>query len=359
MRLSLDPADDAAHGAHLRHVPGAYEWWYFDALSDDGLWMLACIWFLGNPFSPYARLAAARTPADPFVHNALFFALYNAGQLYAYHFTRFPRTQICADELRPATLRFGENHLTFNGGVYRLRLADENANRRRLTAELMFAPPTPDSGGARAEESPSPPALPELGAGGASHVWLPAAPTCRVSGQIALRERSNAGAEQITFAGDGYHDHNWGTLPFDAEVRDWYWARATLENERAAIVYHVERKEGPPDSHLLLFENGRLTRHDPQATVARSRWRVNGFGTVYATRLDVQSADTAATFLLRQRLDSAPFYVRTLSEAMVTTAGRVETGRGLGEWFRPALMSSPLAASAMKARIVDLSDDGS
>lgn len=347
MRLSLDPADDAAHGDFLHKTPGAYEWWYFDALSEDGLWALACIWFLGNPFSPYSRLASSQIPADPFVHNAFFFALYRAGQLYAYHFTRFPHAQICADELRPATLRFGENHLTFGDGVYRLRLADENANRRRLTAELAWTGPT--AAGQAADDA----------ANGQTHFWLPAAPTCRVTGHIALRDRSSVGAEHIAFAGDGYHDHNWGTLPFDAALRDWHWARAALGNGRTAIVYHVERRDGRPDSHLLLFEEGRLTRHDPQASVTRSRWRINGFGTVYATRLDVQSADTAATFLLRQRLDSAPFYVRTLADATVTTAGRVETGRGLGEWFRPALMSSPLAASAMKARIVDLSDDGS
>ena len=91
MRLVLDPAEDAAHGEWLRTKPGAYEWWYFDALSDDGEWALTCIWFLGNPFSPYYRLSAQGKNADPFAHNALFFALYRQGRLHAYHFTRFPR----------------------------------------------------------------------------------------------------------------------------------------------------------------------------------------------------------------------------------------------------------------------------
>ena len=72
MHLVLDPAQDAAHGEWLRRTPGAYEWWYFDAISDDGAWALACIWFLGNPFSPYYRHAARREAADPFTHNALF-----------------------------------------------------------------------------------------------------------------------------------------------------------------------------------------------------------------------------------------------------------------------------------------------
>ena len=141
MHLVLDPAQDAAHGDWLRQTPGAYEWWYFDAVSDDGAWALACIWFLGNPFSPYYRHAARREAADPFTHNAVFFALSHHGRLHAYHFTRFPRAQICADEVRPATLRFGPNHLFLDDGCYHLHLSDENANRRVLTADLTFRPP--------------------------------------------------------------------------------------------------------------------------------------------------------------------------------------------------------------------------
>ena len=58
-------------------------------------------------------------------------------------------------------------------------------------------------------------------------------------------------------------------------------------------------------------------------------------------------------FQLGTRLDSAPFYVRALCEASVTRDGSEETGQGMGEYFRPRIMSWPLVASAMKARIVE------
>ena len=375
MHLVLDPAQDAAHGTWLRETRAAYEWWYFDAVSDDGVWSLACIWFLGNPFSPYYRHAARGEAADPFTHNALFFALSHRGRLHAYHFTRFRCAQVCADEVRPAHLRFGPNALSLDDGGYRVRLSDENANCRVLTADLTFRPPAPliprpllprrgeaEQEG-RGKPGPYDPLTREgegrrLAAGereaGDSHFWLPAAPVCRVSGRITLREAQNPGAEAIAFSGRGYHDHNWGTLPFSSTIHDWYWARVALSDTRALIVYHVNsHRPRPPVSHLLLFDGGRLLRHDPQAHVELSRPRLNAFGTACATCLQAQSGDLAANFTLGHRLDSAPFYLRTLCQATLTMDGRTETGTGMAEYFRPRLLSSRLAASATKARIVD------
>ena len=343
MHLVLDPAQDSAHGEWLRRTPGGYEWWYFDAVSEDGAWALACIWFLGNPFSPFYRLAARREAADPFVHNALFFALSQHGRLHAYHFTRFPRAEIQADETRPATLRFGPNDLSADNGHYSLRLADENANGRRLAADLTFASPILSAAGGT-----------DWDAGERDHFWLPAAPACRVTGRIVLQEAHNPGAETLFFSGRGYHDHNWGRLPFAADIRDWYWARASLSDTRAVIAYHVDyHRPRPPARHLLLFDGGDLVRHDPQAQVALHRPRLNVFGTRYAAHLDVRSGDLAASFSLGRRLDSAPFYIRALCRADLTLGGARETGTGMAEYFRPRPLSSALVASATKARIVE------
>ena len=349
MRLVLDPAEEAAHGEWLRQTPGAYEWWYFDALSNDGVWALSCIWFLGNPFSPYYRAAALKQPADPFAHNALFFALYRHGRLHAYHFTRFPAGQITAAEAAPLCLRFGPNFLEAAERGWQMRLADQNANGRGLAATLAFAAPLL-VGAAPPQISEK--LLPQTSLD-RQHSWLPSAPFCRVSGRIELRETHNPGSEVIAFTGTGYHDHNWGQLPFDASIKDWYWARAALGGESSVILYHVQPHQGPPVSHLLLFERGRLTRYDPQATVRLSRPVWNGFGTGYKSQLSAAGAGLEAVFHFQTRLDSAPFYVRALCCADVQREGRREQGQGMGEYLRPRLMSWPLVASAMKARIVE------
>ncbi len=341
MRLVLQPDEDAAHAGLLQTTPGAYEWWYFDALSEDGTWALTTIWFLGNPFSPYYRESLRGRPANPYAHNALFFALYKHGALHAYHFTRFPQNEVQADPVRPACLRFGPNTVEWDGHAYHLRITDENANRRRLDADLMFdAPPLVSVGSPLANERDT-------------HCWLPAAPACRVAGQITLRERANSGGERLRFQGQGYHDHNWGTLPFDAHIKDWYWGRVILSADEALLVYHVRCHNSPPVSHLLRFAGGRLTLHDPAAQVALKRIRVNGFLMPYATRLEAQSGDMSAIFHLGARLDSAPFYARTLCTATVRQGERREQGRGLAEYFKPRPLGLRLVASATKARIVD------
>ena len=117
-------------------MPGAYEWWYFDAHSTDGQWALVCIWFLGCPFSPYYARSVQGQTSDPFKANAVFFALYNNGQLYAYHFTQFDGGVSAEDGLH-----FGPNALSLTNGLWQMSLSDENTNGRQLDAALTFTAP--------------------------------------------------------------------------------------------------------------------------------------------------------------------------------------------------------------------------
>lgn len=340
MRLILDPAEEAAHAAWLRQTPGAYEWWYFDARSADGQWALACIWFLGNPFSPYYAQAARGAGGDPFAAPALFFALYKEGGLHAYHFSQFEGGVDVGGGL-PTCLRFGPSTLSLTNGAWQMALSDENANGRHLEAALVFTAPPLQAAPVQSDLFDD------------THAWLPAAPFCAVTGQITLREAHNPGAETIAFEGTGYHDHNWGRLPFDAAISDWYWARAALGGTRAAVLYYVRPKgRSAALTHLLLFENGEMRRHETGCRVTLSRRVLSGLGAVYATRLVAEAADLHVEFTLEQRLDSAPFYVRALCRATVREGKTVEEGQGIGEYLRPRLMSWPLVASAMKARIV-------
>lgn len=340
MRLILDPAEEAAHAAWLRQAPGAYEWWYFDARSADGRWALACIWFLGNPFSPYYAQAARGQEGDPFAAPALFFALYQEGRLHAYHFSQFEAGVDVGSSL-PTSFRFGPNTLSLTNGQWQMTLSDENANGRHLEAALTFTAPPLQAAPVQSDQFDD------------THSWLPAAPFCAVTGQITLREAHNPGAETIPFEGTGYHDHNWGRLPFDAAIQDWYWARAALGGTRAAVLYHVRPKSRKAArTHLLLFENGKLRRHETGCRVTLSRRTLSGLGAVYATRLTASAGDLHTEFVLEKRLDSAPFYVRALCRATVREGEREEEGQGIGEYLSPGMMGWPLVASAMKARIV-------
>jgi hypothetical protein len=52
--------------------------------------------------------------------------------------------------------------------------------------------------------------------------WLPAVPHGRAS------VRCSIGKEEYRASGSGYHDHNWGDVPMQTLMHNWYWARASV-----------------------------------------------------------------------------------------------------------------------------------
>jgi hypothetical protein len=51
--------------------------------------------------------------------------------------------------------------------------------------------------------------------------WLPSVPCGRAS------VRYKIGNEEHRASGSGYHDHNWGDVPMQTLMHNWYWARAS------------------------------------------------------------------------------------------------------------------------------------
>lgn len=49
MNISTDHLDE---NPFPNKPSGGYEWWYFDALSEDRNWFFVIIFYQGNPFSP-------------------------------------------------------------------------------------------------------------------------------------------------------------------------------------------------------------------------------------------------------------------------------------------------------------------
>ena len=56
--------------------PGSYEWWYFDAISDDGRWAIVSIYFLGSPMSTYYKAVVDGRRLKPSDWCGVFFSLH-------------------------------------------------------------------------------------------------------------------------------------------------------------------------------------------------------------------------------------------------------------------------------------------
>jgi hypothetical protein len=56
--------------------------------------------------------------------------------------------------------------------------------------------------------------------------WLPSVP------QGVAQVSYKIGREEYRASGSGYHDHNWGNVPMQTLMHNWYWARANILHHR-------------------------------------------------------------------------------------------------------------------------------
>ena len=330
----------------MKRTRGSYEWWYTDILSDDGEWTLVIIFLLGNPFSSYYRLAAFGSDIDPVAHNGMLIALHRGPMLHHYLFARYPREEAVGDPSTAPYLSLGPNQLQLlPDGSLRAVVNEENGNRRRIHAEVTVEAAI--AGFERkTETNPND-----------THWWLPAIPSGRASVNIAIQSSSGAGGvERISFKGSGYHDHNWGTLPFDKTLQSWTWARADFGNGNSAIAYWNETPDSGRTCLLLRFAPGSPAVVHASASIRVIKWGVTRFAVRFPERFIVTGGDTTIKFVAGYKLENVPFYIRFRTSAVLSRGDEELHGTGTGEYFRPAIMGTALAAAAMERRIYNPAD---
>lgn len=356
LRILFGPEHDALHVDP--DVPGAYEWWYFDALSDDGRWALVVIYLLGSPMSPYYKAAAVGDTPSPRDWCGVFVSLHEKiggrWQERAYAYNLYHDGAFAPD--RP-DVTVGDSRMTGaqtkNGWQWRLDVREAGLWRGKTRAQLLFTTTS-----VSAQVSP-------LGDKGdtARHTWVCVAPHCRVEGVV-----TPPSGRALSFTGAGYHDHNFGNLPLD-DTDIWYWGRAVLrcsdQVTRVAVFYHLDAPDGQAQSVLLLFgpDSAPLMVTDQVQALPNKPIR-NAYGLVHATRFEVTSRNSddpifrlSAQLKTEQgTLSEGPFYRRLgvsvcAEERRNGLAAWAGTGDGLGEVFRPTKLCGPIASRALWSRI--------
>lgn len=278
-RLVIDPAR-----------PGAYQWWYFDATSDDEAHSLVVIVFVGSVFSPwyFARLANGER-ARPSEHCAINVALTSkrtgASRWIFSEYDRFD-----GDLSRGLTI--GKSSLAKRSdGVYELSLEDKPPayglplgvkGRVRFTSDGPTAVP-----------SEGPFVLDRAGA----HRWAPVAPRCRVDVDLS--------APNLRFSGDGYHDINHGDEPLSQAFVRWHWARSH-ERDRTRIRYDRALRDGT--RRVLDIESTRDgLRFDHRDEARAMELAMGGWTLMEPAALRV---DDHTVLRDVRRVESSPFYAR-------------------------------------------------
>ena len=300
-----------------RTSPGAHEWWYFDAISDDGRDAIVIVFYAGLPFDPsygVATLRHLRSPAKypqpkALDHSAIGFSWYRDGKTIAYALNGFESTHF-RHRAEPFSVEVATSRVDREVSGYRLTLDTPTVDGKPIRAEFRFRPA--DS---------TMPLERDLGTTDAPHNWILVASDCRVEGTASVGDVS------LTFDGRGYHDHNAGAEDLSIAMKRWEWGRVH-RGQFTEVFYHSEPRRGEPSTLRVVLRDGRPVdvRESLQITQGKPDGR-NVFGVRHHHSLSITDGTNA---MLRRTtrlcLDDGPFYRRWIAdfEAIGELAGPSE-----------------------------------
>lgn len=351
MKIYSDPTLD---GRSQKPRPGAYEWWYFDGMCDDGVHSFVIIFYEGNPFSKhYMRAAPLGGLASD--HPALSVSVYSGSRPVYYAFTEFDprhvswseRNGLIACDMAGQTFR---QERRGDGWGYRIRMdqildsgyqfnADLDIDSRGVTRRLLQ--------GADPSEA-SPDSMARDARGGMDHAWNLVLARARVSGGMTVG-RPGSPPLKIDAAGDGYHDHNVGWEPMKVAFSDWYWGR--FHGHEGEMVYYVMRgSDGVIRPAAWLNLDGVLYASSEAAMEKRT---VSRFGLIRSEILRFTFDHGMQTIVHSQRcVDDGPFYQRFISRLDVQRPFDPGFGwRGITEYIRPERIQNRLFWPLVDMRI--------
>lgn len=313
---------------HPKTNPKAFEWWYFDALSDDGTEAVVIVFFDNFIFSPRYNHLTKQTslPEKAFRFfdssiiedesisenkrvPAVAFVYYKNGKPYYRAYNEFSPEDFSSNTDNP-NCTIGKNFFKFEqapyGAGYTVSI---NANLpKHLKLEAHFEWLSVESNlladnFSRTEKS---------------HFWNLVAPRSDVTGRITVAENTGKNRDVIHFRGSGYHDHSLDNrlLPDFADYK--HKGRAHFADATAIFCRYAECGENT--TKLCIVRDGELNIFD--ATCREENFLRDRFGIKYPSLIFLEAEDKIKLTLKQsQIIDSNFFYLRFLSEAEFTEKG--------------------------------------
>jgi carotenoid 1,2-hydratase len=252
-----------------------YHWWYIDALSEDGVYGLTIIGFVGSVFSPYYKRARSKGLASPENHCAINMALYGPKKRWAMTERGLGHVSRDIDRFKvgPSSMRWLEN------GTLAIDI-DERCMPlpRRLLGRVLVKPEVLYDVPVALDKDEN-------------HFWQAVAPQCRVSVEFDN--------PKLVWSGSAYHDMNWGSEPVENEFKQWTWLRANTETG-TQVLYDVQRRDGSQIAFGRRYFRGAVFNRD----MPRSHELKRGFWGMHRA---VQSENAPK---LISTLEDTPFYTR-------------------------------------------------
>ena len=341
-------ADD---GRHVLKNSGAYEWWYFEAISPSGDGIVFAL-FEGLPFHPQylARIHrhSHRPGATPFdrlgpellaaYYPAAYIAVYQGGKRVAQSLNLFPPGSIVGEPQMP-DIRIGPNRMTLRqdgtfgiiarGYPFDIVRAQPRPSRDQvITAKLTFAPSFPGTAHVRSFRPNGP--------DGAQHTWVLAAPHGRMTGNVQVIDNKEGFCRlDVRIDALGYHDHVYGQGGLGQGLNKMLWGYLQGDNWTAAWHHSVPRSGARDHADgLVIFEKGALPVVLEGPSVRLEHRQLTPWFLGHPEQLAMHGSNTQGLPIEFQVhndtiIDTAPFHTRLAATGSLNIPGyRQYVGRG-------------------------------
>jgi len=228
LHLATTPADYAAlgigkeisvreDGRRTAASPGAFEWWYFDGLLDDGT--VVVVWFGDNWFYGSHKRAVNIELTPPGKPTRRILRTFEEPGSFS------------SDR---ADIRIGPHRFTGDLAAYSIHVdpSDTGGVGCDLTLRRQVASYRPATG--------------HIEAGDKFFAWLVAVPEGAITGTLT----ADGVTRQVT--GSGYHDHNWGNVSPAKLFDNWWWGRGRSEGH-TIIASEIHGKAAVGGGNVTLF----------------------------------------------------------------------------------------------------------
>ena len=319
---------------HPKPKPDAFEWWYFDALSDNGRDAVVIVFLDNFVFSPRynskktrKRNAQLGDKLDDFNRfPAIAFIYYRDGKPIYRSISEHFKEDFSASENEPSC-QIGESSFKLESAPYGSgfllsidcklpRKRTLKANFEWLSIEGDFLPDkTPISDDA--------------------HHWNLVSSRSDVTGSIKVEDKHGKNVDTVNFRGTGYHDHNADSRWMPKTVKDWQWGRAHFNDSSAIFYRYHDLSEPEAVTKLFLVRDGKL--HERNARYEEQNLTRNVFGIKYPKRIRFVTDDNISLRVKQTEIiDQSFFYLRFLSEITLTLRdGKPRKTIGITEYLNP------------------------
>lgn len=310
----------------------AFEWWYFDALSEDGRDAVVIIFLDNFIFSPrYNAANRKETDESGMVERfpAIAFNYYRDGKPIYRAINEFSNDDFSADKDNPAC-QIGDNSFVFKsapyGSGYFVRINTPINKNRFLEAHFEWL-------SIECDFLPEKKVSPEN-----AHIWNLVVSRSDVTGRITVSNDQNEETDVVHFRGTGYHDHNSDNRWLPDTVCDWQWGRAHFADSTAVFYRYREKDSDNPITKLFTVQNGEF--RDLDTIYEESSFKRDKFGIKYPTRQSFVAGNNVQLEVKNQQIiDSSFFYLRFLSEMTLTLPGeKPHQTIGITEYLAPAVL---------------------